>query len=195
MRRSDIGPFGVVTLLLVLLVQVAALASLVAIGFGPAAVLAALLVSRGVLPVLCTAAFPAARADGLGQAVAASVSRGAAAVSLACVVVVAALGAAGLAELALGRAGSRRARAGFGWIAVTGPGYYGGPFAGRSAGRSRLAVGGTVLRRRPRSPWRPRCCSPAAASAASAASPATSTAPASSSPSPPCSSSPPSLLT
>ena len=50
MRRSDIGPFGVVTLLLVLLVQVTALASLVAIGFGPAAVLAALLVSRGVLP-------------------------------------------------------------------------------------------------------------------------------------------------
>ena len=62
--------------------------------------LAALLVSRGVLPLLCTAAFPAARADGLGQAVAASVSRGAAVVSLACVVVVAAVGAAGLAELA-----------------------------------------------------------------------------------------------
>ena len=117
MRRSDIGPFGVVTLLLVLLVQVAALSSLVSVGLGPAAVLAALLVSRGVLPVLCTAAFPAARADGLGQAVATSVSRGAAVASSACVVVVAAVGAAGLAELAT-QDWLTPGRSPHGWIAV-----------------------------------------------------------------------------
>jgi adenosylcobinamide-GDP ribazoletransferase len=144
MRRSDIGPFGVVTLLLVLLVQVTALASLVAIGFGPPAVLAALLVSRGVLPVLCTSAFPAARAHGLGQAVAASVSRGAAAVSLACVVVVAALGAAGLAELA-SQGWLTPSQTGFGWYAVTGPGYYGLPFGDWWGGSIGLAVGGTML--------------------------------------------------
>jgi adenosylcobinamide-GDP ribazoletransferase len=125
MRRSDIGPFGVVTLLLVLLVQVAALSSLVSLGFGEAALLAALLVSRGVLPLLCTSAFPAARTTGLGHAVAASVSRGAAVVSLGCVVLVAAAAAAGLA--------------------VTGPGYYRGPFADLVGGSVGVAVGATVL--------------------------------------------------
>jgi adenosylcobinamide-GDP ribazoletransferase len=144
MRRSDIGPFGVVTLLLVLLTQVTALASLVAIGVGPATVLAALLVSRGVLPLLCTDAFPAARAHGLGQAVAASVSRGAAFVSLACVVALASLGAAGLAELAsqdwLTPYGT-----GFGWFAVTGPGSWGLPFGDWLGGSVGLVVGATVL--------------------------------------------------
>ena len=64
MRRSDVGPFGVVTLVLVLLVQVTSLVVLAATGTGPGVVVAALLVSRGVLPVLCTAAFPPARRDG-----------------------------------------------------------------------------------------------------------------------------------
>jgi len=144
MRRSDIGPFGVVTLLLVLLVQVAALSSLVSLGFGEAAVLAALLVSRGVLPLLCTSAFPAARTTGLGHAVAASVSRGAAVVSLGCVVLVAAAAAAGLAELAwhgwVPPYGSD-----LGWIAVTGPGYHRGPFADLVGGSVGVAVGATVL--------------------------------------------------
>ncbi|MDP3890070.1 adenosylcobinamide-GDP ribazoletransferase [Nocardioides sp.] len=74
MRRSDIGPFGVVTLLLALLVQTAALAQLLATGHGVAALVAALVVSRTVLPVLCTRAFPPARRDGLGQSVAGTVS-------------------------------------------------------------------------------------------------------------------------
>ena len=74
MRRSDIGPFGVVTLLLVLLVQVAALAQLVGSGHGPDGLGAALVVSRLVLPLACTRRVPAARADGLGSAVAGSVT-------------------------------------------------------------------------------------------------------------------------
>jgi adenosylcobinamide-GDP ribazoletransferase len=74
MRRSDIGPFGVVTLLLVLLVQVAALAQLTGSGHGPAAVGAALVVSRLVLPLACLRGVPAARAEGLGSAVAGSVT-------------------------------------------------------------------------------------------------------------------------
>ena len=144
MRRSDIGPFGVVALLLVLLVQVAALSSLVSLGFGPAPVLAALLVSRGVLPLLCTPAFPAARTTGLGHAVAASVSRGSALVSLACVAVVAAFGAAGLAELAR-QSWFAPSGGDHGWMAVTGPGYYAGPLAGSVGGSVGLAVAATVL--------------------------------------------------
>lgn len=72
MRKSDIGPFGVVALVLALLVQVAALAECG--GHAPAALAVALVVSRAILPILCTAWFPAARADGLGSLVAGSVS-------------------------------------------------------------------------------------------------------------------------
>jgi adenosylcobinamide-GDP ribazoletransferase len=76
MRRGDVGPFGVVTLVLVLLVQVTALASLVATGLGVAALLLALVVSRLALPLACTAGIPGARSDGLGSTVAGSVGRG-----------------------------------------------------------------------------------------------------------------------
>jgi adenosylcobinamide-GDP ribazoletransferase len=148
MRRSDIGPFGVVTLLLVLLVQVASLSSLLSLGLGTEAVLAALLVSRGVLPLLCTPAFPAARTTGLGHAVAASVSRGAAYVSLACVVVVASVGAAGVAELASRDVGQQVVPddyVDYGWYAVAGPAYYGGPFADWFGGSLALVVAATAL--------------------------------------------------
>ena len=50
MRRGDVGPFGVVTLVLVLLAQVAALAAAPA---APVALAVALLVSRAALPLLC----------------------------------------------------------------------------------------------------------------------------------------------
>lgn len=76
MRRGDVGPFGVVTLLLVLVVQAAALAQLVATGLGAAGVVAALVTSRLALPLACSAGVPAARSDGLGAAVAGTVSRG-----------------------------------------------------------------------------------------------------------------------
>ena len=75
MRRSDIGPFGVVTLVLVLLVQVVALAQLLASGSGTLPLAAALVVSRLALPLACLEGVPAARPDGLGAAVAGSVTR------------------------------------------------------------------------------------------------------------------------
>jgi len=75
MRKSDIGPFGVVALVLVLLIQVVALAQLIAEGLGVLAIALALVVSRFVLPVICSNGVPAARPDGLGHVVAGSVRR------------------------------------------------------------------------------------------------------------------------
>ena len=74
MRKSDVGPFGVATLVLVLLTQVAALSQHLADGRGPLAITLALVVSRLVLPVVCLRGVPAARNEGLGQVVAGSVS-------------------------------------------------------------------------------------------------------------------------
>lgn len=91
MKRSDIGPFGVVTLLLTLLVQVAALAS------APdpaAAVLIASVAGRLILPWACRTGVPSARPGGLGALVAGSVpSRAAAAVTAAVLAASAAGGA------------------------------------------------------------------------------------------------------
>ena len=75
MRGSDIGPFGVVTLVLVLLIQVVALAQHIAEGRGVLAIALALVVSRFALPLICSKGVPAARPDGLGQMVAGSVGR------------------------------------------------------------------------------------------------------------------------
>jgi adenosylcobinamide-GDP ribazoletransferase len=82
MRRGDVGPFGVVTLVLALLVQVAALAQLVAINLGGLGVVAALVISRLALPLACSAGIPAARGEGLGAVVAGTVSRGMALVAV-----------------------------------------------------------------------------------------------------------------
>jgi adenosylcobinamide-GDP ribazoletransferase len=76
MRRGDVGPFGVVTLVLVVLLQVLALGVLVAEGLGIPGLCLALVLSRLALPLLCSRGVPAARAGGLGHAVAGSVSRG-----------------------------------------------------------------------------------------------------------------------
>jgi adenosylcobinamide-GDP ribazoletransferase len=73
MRMSDIGPFGVVTLVLALLLQVSALASSTSRGDGVQALATALVVSRLVIPLLCTPMVRPARADGLGSVVAGSV--------------------------------------------------------------------------------------------------------------------------
>ena len=75
MRRSDIGPFGVATLVLVLLAQVLALGQQLGIGRGSLALGLALVLSRAVLPLICSYGVPAARADGLGHVVAGSVRR------------------------------------------------------------------------------------------------------------------------
>jgi adenosylcobinamide-GDP ribazoletransferase len=73
MRRSDIGPFGVATLVLTLLVQVAALSHLLTQGRGGTGVAVSLVASRAALPLVCRRWVPAARRDGLGRGVASSV--------------------------------------------------------------------------------------------------------------------------
>jgi adenosylcobinamide-GDP ribazoletransferase len=73
MKKSDIGPFGVVALLLVLLVQIAALARAETAGRGVVAVVAAAVTARLALTVACRRGGPAARGSGLGALVAGSV--------------------------------------------------------------------------------------------------------------------------
>lgn len=90
MKKSDIGPFGVVTLVVTLLVQAAALAET-----GPAALVTACVTGRLALTWACTAGVPAARPGGLGAMVAGTVRRGAAALAtLLTLIAVSALGLA-----------------------------------------------------------------------------------------------------
>jgi adenosylcobinamide-GDP ribazoletransferase len=72
MKQSDIGPFGVVTLVLVLLAQTAALASCYAHGwaYGGAAAIVSGAAGRTAMTLGCRAGVPAARPGGLGAAVA-----------------------------------------------------------------------------------------------------------------------------
>jgi adenosylcobinamide-GDP ribazoletransferase len=76
MKRSDIGPFGVVTLLFVLLTQVAALSACYGHGwlYGAAAAVASGVMGRAVMTLACREGVPAAREGGLGAAVASSLS-------------------------------------------------------------------------------------------------------------------------
>ena len=76
MRRSDLGPFGAVTLVLVLFLQTMALERLVQSPLGLLWMLVALVLSRLALPFLCRGGVPAARTDGLGSSVAGSVGPG-----------------------------------------------------------------------------------------------------------------------
>jgi adenosylcobinamide-GDP ribazoletransferase len=69
MRRSDIGPFGVTAIVLVLALQVGALAEV-----GPAHLVAAVVLGRWGLALACRVGVPAARPDGLGAVVAGSLS-------------------------------------------------------------------------------------------------------------------------
>jgi adenosylcobinamide-GDP ribazoletransferase len=73
MKRSDIGPFGVVTLVLTLGVQVAALARAQELGRGAIAVIAAVVAGRLSLTWACRRGVPAARGTGLGALVAGTV--------------------------------------------------------------------------------------------------------------------------
>ncbi len=76
MKTGDVGPAGAATVVLVLLVQAAALAQVLS-AWGPSSVGVAVAISRLALPIACTRAIPAARPDGLGVSVASSVGRGA----------------------------------------------------------------------------------------------------------------------
>jgi adenosylcobinamide-GDP ribazoletransferase len=76
MRKSDIGPLGVVTLLLAVLIQVAALAHAESAGGavrGAAAVITALVTGRLAMTWACRPGVPAARPGGLGAMVAGTV--------------------------------------------------------------------------------------------------------------------------
>lgn len=73
MRRGDAGPTGVAALLLVVLVQTAALAGAVAQGHGVVAAALGVVAGRAVLPLCCVRGVPPARPEGLGAAVAGAV--------------------------------------------------------------------------------------------------------------------------
>lgn len=73
MRRGDVGPMGVVTLIVVLGLQVASAAVLLGRPWGWLAVTLALCAGRGALVVAGRRGVPAARKDGLGAVFASSV--------------------------------------------------------------------------------------------------------------------------
>lgn len=77
MKRSDIGPSGVVTVTFVLLVQVASVAQLLATGrhgVTVVTVIGAAVISRAAIAWTCRRGVPAATADGLGGQAAESLS-------------------------------------------------------------------------------------------------------------------------
>jgi adenosylcobinamide-GDP ribazoletransferase len=75
MRRSDNGPIGTVTLIFVLLIQVAAVSQAESSGDGrgPAALIAAVVTGRLAITWACRRGVPAARPEGLGSLVAGTV--------------------------------------------------------------------------------------------------------------------------
>ncbi|MEU3459994.1 adenosylcobinamide-GDP ribazoletransferase [Streptomyces sp. NPDC006733] len=96
MKQSDIGPFGVLTLLFVLLTQVACLAALYADSWshGAAGAAVSAVTARTAMTLACRDGVPPARPDGLGAAVAGAVPlRTAAVVAAATPALAAALGA------------------------------------------------------------------------------------------------------
>jgi adenosylcobinamide-GDP ribazoletransferase len=90
MARSDIGPFGVVTLVLTLLIQISSLAQAEQDGRGPLAILVAAVTARLAITVACRRGVPATRPGGLGALVAGTVHPAAAA-ALAAAAIAAAL--------------------------------------------------------------------------------------------------------
>jgi adenosylcobinamide-GDP ribazoletransferase len=105
MKRSDIGPFGVVTIVLTLLVQISALAQAERLGRGPIAILAATVAARLAITLACRRGIPSARPSGLGALVAGTVHPvAAAALALAVVGAAAALGATYAVAVAVGLA-------------------------------------------------------------------------------------------
>lgn len=94
MRRGDTGPAGAAAMVLTLIVQAAALASLVQSHVGAALAGVALIASR-LAPAICShVGVPPARAEGLGHTVAGSVPTTRLAATVAAVVGVAVVGSA-----------------------------------------------------------------------------------------------------
>ena len=93
MKRSDIGPFGVVTLVLVLALQIACIMAAYGHHRGGLAVIVAAVAGRLAITLACTPGVPSARPDGLGAWVAGSVRiRTAAGVAVLCLGACAGLG-------------------------------------------------------------------------------------------------------
>ncbi len=93
MKRSDIGPFGVASLVLVLALQIACVTAAYTQHRGGLAVIVAAVAGRLAVTLACTPRVPSARPDGLGAWVAGTVGTGtAAAVAALCVAAVGGLG-------------------------------------------------------------------------------------------------------
>ena len=91
MRRGNIGPSGVAAVVLVLLVDAAALASLLTTGRGVVLVCLSLLASRHLLAWACSTGVPPARPEGLGATMAGTVQQGVAALGFVLLLGVSAL--------------------------------------------------------------------------------------------------------
>ena len=102
MKRSDIGPFGVVAVLLAMLLQVGALTSAVGAGRGAVTLTLAAIAARLPLPYACRRGVPAARTEGLGALVAGTVGPSGL-VAASAVSILGALGAAAISSLELWR--------------------------------------------------------------------------------------------
>ena len=131
MKQSDIGPFGVLVIVFVILGQVAALASLYGGSWAAGALAAAMAaaVGRGAMTLACRHGVPPARPEGLGAAVAGTVparlawgvGAGLVALSAACGALFGAwgvlrFGAAAVIGLAAGELLLRRCRERFGGV-------------------------------------------------------------------------------
>jgi adenosylcobinamide-GDP ribazoletransferase len=101
MRRPDVGPFGVAVLVLVLLVQITALAATGPGALGAAALVLAVVTGRVAVVMATGPGSPAARPEGFGALVAAATPTRTAAAVTAALLVVAAAGGAGLGGPAL----------------------------------------------------------------------------------------------
>jgi adenosylcobinamide-GDP ribazoletransferase len=88
MQRGDVGPMGVVALIVVLGLQAVSIGELINGIAGAVLVGLAVCCSRAALALICVRGVPAARAEGLGVAVADSVARTAAAASWLAVLVI-----------------------------------------------------------------------------------------------------------
>jgi adenosylcobinamide-GDP ribazoletransferase len=110
MRRGDVGPMGVVALIVVIGLQAVSTGALIHDAAGARLVAGAICCSRAALSLTCIRGVPAARGEGLGVAVANSVPRTAAAASWLLVLLimagVAALSGHSLADGALAAAGA-----------------------------------------------------------------------------------------
>lgn len=72
-RRSDIGPFGVIAIVLALAMQIVGLSIALYAGAGFEALVLAIVSGRVAIVLACMRGIPAARPDGLGAAVAGSI--------------------------------------------------------------------------------------------------------------------------